>query len=116
ETGRLPTDDDDLVAKGLTVLDPLGPLRLHNLSLHVTALGAVLAEAYRDGRSGNMHLIQRIMDSGLINQWADMFKEVPGYHTADLMWMLEKRQHAFKLTTLGYGNERILYDLNPSLP
>ncbi len=116
ETGRLPTDDDDLVMKTIQQLDPEGPFRLLNMSTNVTGLGTMLADAFRQNKANEIHLLRRILESDLITTWADMFDNAPGYHASETVWFLEKRRHIFRLKTYGFGLERILYDLNPSLP
>ncbi len=116
ETGRLPTDDDDLVTKSITLLDPTGPFRLHTLSTHLSGIGPVLASAFRDNNKALQHLVLRIIESDVIGTWSELNKTLPGFHNADIVWRIEKRRHTFQLTTLGYGLERILYDFNLSMP
>lgn len=116
ETGRTLTDDDDLIAKTIILLHPTGPMRLHNVSTHLSGLGPLLAKAMHEKQMPTIQTILRMFDGEYTITWSDAFSAVPGFSSSELLWFIEKRRQTFKLKTFGFGMERILYDLNPALP
>jgi serine/threonine protein kinase len=116
KTGRLPTDDDDLTGKSIILLDPYGPLRLHQISTHLSGIGPLLAKMLHEKNNAMVQLIIRLFQGEFTITWADAFPTLPGFNSAELIWFIEKRRHTFKMKNFGFGTARILYDLNPSLP
>lgn len=112
EKSRNRADDDELVAKALITLDPLSPIRYRNISAHIDGIGAVLANAWMRQNQPEIQTFKEVIRLNLID-----FKAVHESFTQKIdRWVLQRLQNYIKINSLGFGIERCLYDLNPSLP
>jgi serine/threonine protein kinase len=116
DIGRLATDDDDMISKSFLLLHPRGPFRLQKFSSFITGFGATLAEAMRDNNTVHINYLMRILEHQYIENWVEPQKELSGFRTQELVWFIDSRRRAFESKKLGFGLERALYDLNPTLP
>ena len=112
EKSRGKTDDDELVAKAIILLDPVGPLRYRNISMHIDGIGVVLANAWQHQNHQEIQYFSDIIKINLID-----YKAVHEQNSLKVdRWVLQRLQNYIKAKSLGFGLERCLYDLNPSLP
>ncbi len=106
-------DDDFLVARIGLILDPKGPLRYKGVSLMPEGYGTFLAVEYL--RQGNVQVAAEIIRKDIYALWFVVQSE----HDP-VVFSLDKtftQLHGFlKINDYGYGIERCLYELNPSLP
>lgn len=119
-TARSERQNNELVARCLTLIDPSAPLRLKQFAAHVDGLGPMIAEAFR---SENQSLIQHgaeIIEQGLANIWADMQRrmrdEALAAEMSTALWNIDRERMLLRSNAFGFGMERCLYDLNPELP
>ena len=105
-------DNDELIAKALIVLDGDAPLRFRDISMHLEGMGAVLANAWVHQSPLELQHLVEIIRINLPD-----FKAVrdPDNERID-RWTLQRQHNYIKFKTLGFGLERVLYDLNPTLP
>ena len=105
-------DNDELIAKALIILDGDAPLRYRELSMHLEGMGAVLANAWVHQSSLELQHFIEIIRINLPD-----FKAVrdPDNERID-RWTLQRQPNYIKFKSLGFGLERVLYDLNPTLP
>ena len=108
-----PPDKEMLVAKACIVMDPLGPIRFKGLSALPQGFGAAVAAELL--RKGNMQVPTEILISDLPDMW---FRKQPDYdpETSTLQKTFGELRGLVKIGDPGYGPERVLYELNPSLP
>ncbi len=112
EKSRNRADDDELVAKALIILDPLSPIRYRNIAAHIDGIGAVLANAWLRQNQPEIQTFKEIIRLNLID-----FKAVHESYAQKIdRWVLQRLQNYIKISSIGFGLERCLYDLNPSLP
>lgn len=103
------------LARALVALDPRAPLRYRGVSVMPEGIGGALAEAFVEDRSSaGITALAEIIGDRMPMFWAgaqDEFKAdfVTTTKTFDSMNTLLNRQN------WGYGIERCLYELNPSL-
>jgi len=105
--------DDILVSKVCIYLDPLGPIQFKNLSFMADGFGSTLALEYL--RKGNFQIPGEILARDLLGHWFSAQPE----QNADLAVHNRAFQslRAFaKISEIGYGMERCLYELNRTLP
>ena len=107
-------DADELTARVCIALDPDGPLRYKGTAVAVDGIAALLAGAFLEGRDDIVHALGAMIATGLPAMWIGarvdrrrLAGEKIGYYRRLRRCMAE--------TGLGYGIERCLYDLNPSL-
>lgn len=114
--GNASTDEqlNDVLTRVITILDPTGPLRSQSLSLRPDAIGIVLADILQHEGSELEQLLSFIQnDYG--TYWTE---QTDGNKTPDMsaaVWKLQKTKPHLKKKAMGFGIERALYDLNPSL-
>lgn len=105
--------DDVLVSKACMYLDPHGPIHFKNFSFMPDGFGSALAVEYL--RKGNFQIPAELFARDLLGHW---FSSQPEKH-ADLA-ILDKTFQTLtgfaKITDMGYGLERCLYQLNRTLP
>lgn len=112
EKSRSRSDDDELVSKAIIMLDPYGPIRYRNISLNIEGVGAVLANAWLHQNQQEIQTLTDIIRLNLID-----FKAVHEAYTQKIdRWVMQRLQSYIKVKSMGFGLERCLYDLNPSLP
>ena len=106
------SDNDELVARVLILLDNDGPIRYRNISCHVDGFGMVLASAWLSQNQNDLQNIYDILKISLLDYKAVRQSEA----VKSDRWTLQRQSNYVKFKTLGFGIERILYDLNPTLP
>lgn len=105
----------ELLARIITILDPVGPLRLEHLSFSPGGLGLLIADSMRNKKQKELGLVRDIIDFDMLNFWAEAQQSPPSDEASDTIWKLQKHRHFLMLKGMGFGMERIMYDLNPHL-
>ena len=105
--------EDRLVARVCLALDPPAPVRYKQRAVTVDGFGHAIAEAFALGQSPQV--LGEAIAAQLPMFWVNVQIEakaefVPLVQTFDLMRSYLERQG------LGFGIERVLYELNPSMP
>ena len=114
-TGRQRLSEDELVGRICVILDPEGPIRYKSFAATLDGFGPALAEAMTEGSDEAIQIAGQVIASGLaaraIEERPDGQTRLATFHTSfiKLEAMLRDRGR-------GYGVERCLYELNPSLP
>jgi eukaryotic-like serine/threonine-protein kinase len=104
---------DRLVSRVCIALDPLAPIRFKNRAAMPDGIGTALAEAFM--RNETPQSVAEILGSQLPMFWANVQPEfkpeyVPMVHGFDQMRGFLDR------TQTGVGVERVLYEMNPTVP
>lgn len=97
---------DRYTAEMIMALDPHGPIRFKNVSLHVRGFGTSLAEAF--AREDNIQVYPQLLDYQLHATWLSMQFNVPAY-AAQLSTEYERYKQFVKQKSTGLGIERVLY-------
>jgi len=105
--------DDILVSKVCMRLDPHAPIRYKNFSFLPDGFGAALAVEYL--RKGNFQIPGEILARDLLSFWVGAQESRTPDLTSQERTFQTLRGFA-KINEMGYGMERCLYELNPSLP
>lgn len=112
-TGRGSSTEDRIVARVAIALDPAAPIRFQNLGTMPDAVGTLLAQLMTEQKS--VQPVAELLNAQLGMYWLSMQTEgkldyAPIVHTFEQSRVyLDKPQP-------GLGIERVLYDLNPSIP
>ena len=111
-TGRGGTYEDRRLARSLTALDPLAPIRYKSRAVLPFGIGYALAEAYIRG-SGAQEIAE-IITAQLPLAWVNNQQDFqPEF--APLMTQLDQARGYLERPVLGNGLERVLYELNQSV-
>ncbi|MEM8915964.1 MAG: hypothetical protein AAGC83_09005, partial [Pseudomonadota bacterium] len=101
------------VARIAMVLDPNGPIRYRGKALTPDGIGWSMAEAISKGRS--ISEISDFIESGLASAWFLTLGDGRPDKAAQAKAFERHRAH-LNNAGLGYGVERVLYDLMPDMP
>jgi len=109
------SSDQYLVARTCIYLDPQAPVRYKDIAFIPEAIGTVLALEML--RKGHMDIPTQAINYGLAEIW---YKATPETIRDPMSMAYEgsfgKMRALLQNKTAGYGIERCLYELNPSLP
>jgi len=111
--------DEDEIARIVTLLDSAGPLRHGGIMLDIYGFGPFLADAYARDNRDSIQLVGNMLTSGLLQFWLDAVELTPEQEDAryqDLTWIPGKVLKLVRKSALGFGMERALYEMNPTLP
>ena len=111
-TGRGGTYEDRRLARSLTALDPIAPIRYKGRAIMPFGIGYALAEAYIRG-SGTQQIAE-IITAQLPLCWVNNQNDFqPEF--APLTTQLDSARGYLERPVLGNGLERVLYELNQSV-
>ena len=111
-TGKMSTDE--LISRICMVLDVHGPIRYKGMAVSLDGIGPLLAEAYIEGRDEQAQKIGSIIAMGLPLAWISANSE-RRKALASSTAMFTRIGQYLKKPGLGYGLERCLYELNPTM-
>ena len=117
EAGRLKSArpgmaEDTMVAQACMILDPQGPIRLRKFRATIDGLGPMLAAA---GKPEETQQFVDMFNQELPRFWFGVQDRQEGEHS-DAEKGLQRLRYFLKQMGPGFGVERCLYELNPSLP
>ncbi len=115
-TGLASTDAQmgDMLTRVIAILDPVGPLRSHALALRPDAMGTVLAELIQH-QGPELPQLLSFIENDFGNYWVERAESNKSTEMSAAIWRLQKVRPFLKNKALGFGIERVLYDLNPSM-
>jgi hypothetical protein len=113
------SQEDERIAKILILLDPEGPIRLPKYSIHPTGIPMALAYALATQDRKLLHALLGALVHGLPQLWLEentaAAQGIPSSYEAVLRTLASVRDFAH-YQEFGFGSERLLYTLNPTLP
>lgn len=112
---KLRSSDDAMLAKYCMFLDPHGPVRYKGTSTPFDGMGQALASAQGSGDELRVKAIEELFSSALIANLLEISEENnPVANPSNKK--IGPAARVAKSKSPGMGLERLLYDLNPSLP
>lgn len=114
--GQASTDAQlsEMLTRVISILDPQGPLRSQSLALRPDAIGTVLADIIRHD-SPDLPQLLGFIESDLGNFWAEQSESNKSPEVSSAIWRLQKAKPFLNKKAIGFGLERVLYELNPSM-
>lgn len=107
--------DEDLT-KVISIIDPDGPLRHIEFSASPYGMPQLLAHGLTRGKREYAQFVADAFNKGLINHWMELQQPLTDYDYNRQYWSAITIGKHLRRTTLGFGLERVLYDMNPGLP
>ena len=104
--------DDSLICRICMILDPLAPIRYKELAINIDGFGPAMAVEYM--HQGNMRTCAEIIVNEFPAMWLDNQPEAV-LGASDYQKTFRQLKGFIVINDLGYGIERCLYELNPSL-
>lgn len=107
--------NNELVARTLCLLDAEGPVRYNQISCYVDGLGAVMADAFRNRDQKCIQSCIEMLDYNFFNYINELLDGAKTKRHGNLLWRIQNCSRFLRMQAMGFGIERILYELNPTL-
>jgi len=105
--------DDYLIAKVCMILDPQAPIRYKGFSLMPDGYGTF--SAIQAVRNSNIEISVQLLSHDIPAMWFNL-QEPPFSEVTSLTQVFAKLKSFLSINDPGYGVERLLYEINQSLP
>jgi len=113
---------NEQIMRAISVFDPAGPVRISNLSFHLEGINTLFAYKFfaqeMDEIYNLVQFIELSMFHFITNQKTkepDKIAETAGSNLSAIFMRLDRLRSITRNTGLGFGPERVLYDLNPGM-
>ena len=106
--------DDDLT-KVISILDPDGPIRHSEFSAIAYGLPQMLAYGIARNKREYGQFVADCVNHGFLTQWLELQPPLEDYDYYKMYWNGSVIAKHIRKTALGFGIERVLYDMNPGL-
>jgi hypothetical protein len=105
----------------IMLLDPNGPIRLKNLSFYLDGIDTMCAELYTNKANQELQLLAKFIEFNMGNYWLELQRKSVQEYTIPtpinaMLIKLERLRSFLRYGGLGFGLERMLYELNPEMP
>lgn len=106
---------NDMMTRIVAILDATGPLRSQSISARPDGIGPLLAQLIQDNAPTELNQLLEFIENDTSNYWSDLdsFNKLD---QSQVLWRLGRVKPYLKNRGLGFGLERVLYELNPSMP
>ena len=109
--------EDEHLIKVIIMLDPDGPIRLPgSVTFSKDAINILLAYTLANGQQEIMKAVINVILSNIIAIYEQVSATYSDQSYKASVKTLTKKVNDIKKTGLGFGLERFIYDINPSLP
>ena len=105
---------NDYLARLIMILDPNGPIRYKNLSVAIDGIPTLLTHSFLNNNQEYIQTIMQIIESDLTGFWIELHKNTADY--AAITGKLQKIRNFMRMNAYGFGIERCIYDISPTLP
>ncbi len=107
---------DDIVVLILLILDPEGPLRVRGVAAHLDGIGTLLAFGYMNDRASVINGVREILAHGLVKELERLVPRISQQEFQAELFALQRAGDLYFKRGIGFGIDRCLYELNPTLP
>lgn len=108
--------NNEMLSRIIVVLDPTGPIRLQSVSVNVDGIGVAMSHYFQQRDNHRVKQLLEIIDADLPTYWSEQCEMEKTTATSNMLWTLQRIRSHIKIQGHGFGLERLVYDLNPSLP
>jgi len=105
---------NEMLTRIIILLDPVGPVRTMGLTIRPDGIGISLAEQ-ATMKGGDVSGLMTLIENNISNFWIEQDYANKTPEMAVIIWKLQRARQYAKMKALGFGNERVLYELNTSL-
>ena len=107
--------DHHTIARVCMFLYPQGPVRYKGLSISLDSIGGLIADAFANDDRQTITILSEFLDTRFLNSLAETLgSKSPEF--AQQAANMRKMSDIAKNNQLSQGMERVLYELNPSMP
>lgn len=106
---------NDMMTRLVAILDPTGPIRTLSFAVRPDGIGPMLAQLTHENNPTELSYLLNMIETDVSNYWSDLdnFNKA---QDQSVLWRLQRVRSFLKSRAFGFGMERVLYDLNPTLP
>lgn len=110
---------NDNLMRLVLLLDNDGPIQYQKLAVHPDGIDTMFADAYLRQDKNDINNTLKFIEMNLVAAWIDLQRaleqEVPD-ETMQIYAKIERMRSLLRNNGLGFGHERIFYELNPDMP
>ncbi len=118
-TAKNEVQRNEHICRLILILDENGPLQYSKIAFHIDGIATLFADLYLKQAQEELQLLAKFIEQNLILAWVDLQQvkeiEIPE-HLSILISKLDRMRNMVRTSGLGFGMERLLYDLNPEMP
>jgi len=111
--GKAAHYQEQLVSRVCIAMDPTAPITYRGFAVMPAGIATYLAYAFRSGE--NLQTISEIITSKLVTFWVNMQHDAK-VDFVPVAQQMERMHSVLEKTAYGEGIERVLYELNPTIP
>lgn len=114
EPGASEKQVNDMMLRVMAVLDPFAPLRTKAHAFRPEGFGQLLVTLSAE-KSPELPTLLNLIESDAISFWAEQLDLPKNSEISLLVWRIGRVKNYLRSRALGFGLERTLYELNPTL-
>ena len=114
-TQKLFNSDDERLMRALIALDPDAPIRFKNIAFHRDGLGTMLINSINKGQSDITHIVASCLFVNVFSVYEILSGVTGDVSHLRLLPHITKCSDLLKKSDSGFGLERIIHELNPTL-
>lgn len=113
---KLMSSSDEKLIKTIIALDPDGPFRCRNISFFKEGIGQILAYAVNFGQNEISQVVANSIYLNTFSAYEVVARILSDSSYQSYNYLLADASKIIKKSEIGYGIERCLFDLNPTIP
>lgn len=111
----------EMITRYLFALDNYAPIRMKGLAAHVDGIGSLFADLYQQHDETALNQLGDVIEQSITSSWADSQRRIFNVESIpeelqQTITSIDKARLYIRAPGFGFGPERMLYELNPSLP
>lgn len=106
---------NDMMTRIVAILDPTGPIRTLSFAVRPDGIGPMLAALTSENNPTELNYLLGMIETDVSNYWSEL-DNFNKPQDQSVLWRLQRVRSFLKSRAFGFGMERVLYDLNPTLP
>ena len=107
---------NDVLTRVIAILDPNAPIRTMALAMRPDSMGIMLADMMGGEHPPEMNQLMDLIEMDVASYWAELSEANKYGEMPQMLWRLQRAKTYLKRKNFGFGLERVLYELNPSMP
>ncbi len=112
---KLISPDDERLIKLMIILDPEGPIRFKNFAFYKEGIGPVLAHSIGYSHAETTQILAALLYLNVFVIYEVLAQLYAKPNLSEYMVQINRCSEFLKKSEYGFGIERCLYDLNPTL-
>lgn len=107
---------NEMLGRVIAIFDPTGPIHNMNIAIRPDGIGPLLASLVQEQNPTELNQLTSMIESDISTFWSELDAFNKNNDQGQTLWRLQRVKPYLKSRAYGFGLERVLYELNPSLP